>query len=87
MFPLCATVMTLSCLGPGATIEGPTGLTPHAVGRFGVVAERGPGGTRIEPLAELRLGLTWRHQLDNGIGMAVTLEVEASHLAPRLRPW
>ncbi len=86
MNPICATLLTLSCLGSAPAVDGPPGLTPHLSGRFGVVAERSGGTTRVEPLAELRLGVTLRHQLDNGFRFALTIEGGASNLSNR-RPW
>jgi hypothetical protein len=87
MNPICATVLSLACMGTTPPVEGPLGLTPHVVGRFGVIAERdGAGNTRTEPYAAMRLGVTWRHQLDNGARVAVTFELEGSSL-PGLHPF
>jgi hypothetical protein len=86
MLPICATLVTLACLGPGPGTDGPPGLTPHVAGRFGVLSESAGETRRSEPFAALRLGLTWRHQFDNGTRVALTVEAEgATRNAPR--PW
>jgi hypothetical protein len=81
MTPFCATLMTLVCLGQGPEVtEGPLGLSHSVAGRLGVVHERDPSGSRTLPVAELSYAMTLRHQLDNGVRIALSVELEASNL-------
>lgn len=80
MSSLCAAALTLACLGTAPALDGPDGITPHVIGRFGVAAERGPEGTRTQVLGGVLVGFTWRHQTDNGTRLAFTLEAEVSNL-------
>ena len=83
MTPICATLMTLACLGPGPGTDGPLGVTPHVSGRFGVISQRVGGTTVTEPYAVLAAGLTWRHEFDNGARVAVSVSVVGDGLTRR----
>ena len=82
---ICATALSLACLGNSPPVDGPLGITPHVAGRFGVVSVRSGGVTVTEPFAQLRTGLTWRHELDTGARIAVTVEVVGQATGQGLR--
>ena len=75
MGPICAAMLSFACLGQGPSADGPPGLTPHVEGRFGVISVSSGGTTVTEPYGLLRAGLTWRHELDSGARVAITIDV------------
>lgn len=80
MNPICASLLSLHCLTAAPSGDEPLGISHSVSGRFGVAYESGMGQSQVTPIAHLAYTVTWRHQLDSGHRIAVSLEVEGSNL-------